>query len=319
MKVTPVPAPAAVPSPVAGADTDEETCLVSATRLDDFITFVRERAIGGREHDRGELAQTWRDAASHFCGLEISEAASCDKPQVLPLPGSMQAHVDRLVKLPTFNNSFATVPVAFGLVELDKLVVYQQYITQSSVDALAAGLSRPPGDDDLVRLCLPLEAPTAGFRLARQDGEKFVFVTDSHDGRFLGAQLIDPARIDAFVVNGHPSSVLALPFGFTTNVLNVVRYGSRMVLNNGYHRAAALRRLGVTHAPCIIQVCAHWEDVAVAGAGAISRNADLYFSHPRPPMLRDFFNPLLARTFRTHRLRKEIRVTFEIDTLKLAI
>lgn len=298
---------------------DEEACLVSATRLDDFITFVRERVVDGREQDRGELAQAWRDAAACFAHIQRREAGAADKPEVLPLPRRTQTHVDKLLELPTFQHSFAAVPVAFGLVELDKLVVYQQYITQSSVSALASRLPAQPSVADLARLCLPLDPPETGFRLARQDGERFVFVADNHDGRFLGAQLIEPSRIDGLAVNGHASCVLALPFGFTTNVLNVVRFGSRMVLNNGYHRAAALRRLGVTHAPCIIQVCSHWEDVAIAGSGAIYRNGEAYFSHPRPPMLRDFFNPSLAKTFLTHRLRKEIRVTFEVDTLKLVI
>ena len=307
------------PGPVPAAATDEERCLLSAIRLDDFIAFVRERSLDGRAQDRGELAQAWRDAASHFADVQSSEAGAADKPEVLPLRSSMQAHVDRLLELPTFQHSFPAVPVAFGLVELDKLVVYQQFITQSSVDGLAAGLGPAMGDADLLRLCLPLEPPTAGFRLARQDGDRFVFVSDNHDGRFLGAQLVEPERISEFAVNGHPSCVLALPFGFSTNVLNVVRFGTRMVLNNGYHRAAALRRAGITHAPCIIQVCSHWDDVALAGAGSIYRNADQYFSHPRPPMLRDFSNPLLARSFRTFRLRKEIRVTFDIDTIKLAL
>lgn len=65
--------------------------------------------------------------------------------------------------------------------------------------------------------------------------------------------------------------MLALSVGFTTNVLNVVRYGARVVLNNGYHRALALQELGVTHVPCLIQVCAHWEDV-VAGSSEMYDN-----------------------------------------------
>jgi hypothetical protein len=36
-------------------------------------------------------------------------------------------------------------------------------------------------------------------------------------------------------------------------------------------------------------------------------------------MLKDFLDPRLARTFPTRRVRKEIRVTFSIDTLRLDV
>jgi hypothetical protein len=69
----------------------------------------------------------------------------------------------------------------------------------------------------------------------------------------------------------------------------------------------------------VIQACAHWDDIAVAGAGAVQRQSDRFFFDPRPPMLKDFFDPALARCFSTQRLRKELRVTFQVETIKLAI
>jgi hypothetical protein len=59
--------------------------------------------------------------------------------------------------------------------------------------------------------------------------------------------------------------------------------------------------------PCLIQVCSHWEDVGLAGSGEIFNNGPVYFSSARPPLLRDFANPSLTRTFATRPVRKEIR------------
>lgn len=120
-------------------------------------------------------------------------------------------------------------------------------------------------------------------------------------------------------MSGHPQAVVALSVGFTTNVLNVIRFGSRIVLNNGYHRAFALRQLGVTHAPCLIQVCGHWEDVGLAGSSEMYENGPVYFSSARPPLLRDYANPALVQTFPTKRLRKEIRLTYEVDSVQLEL
>ena len=179
------------------------------------------------------------------------------------------------------------------------------------------GLPRPLADADLAAVCLPLTAGDASFKVAHQGGERFVFVSDTHDTRFLGAQLVNPADIKGLQVHGHAQAVLALSVGFTTNVLNVVRYGPRVVLNNGYHRALALRELGVTHAPCLIQVCAHWEDVGLAGSSEMYDNGPVYFSAARPPLLRDFANPQLTRSFAARRLTREIRLTYEVDSLQL--
>jgi hypothetical protein len=229
----------------------------------------------------------------------------------------MQEHVDRLVASPSFQQTFATVPVAFGMVELDKLVVYQQAVTRSNIEGIAGRLGQVMDDRELVRLCLPDEPPATPFRLARRDGSRFVFIADGHDARFLGAQLLEADAVTGLAPHGHPRAVLALPLGFTDNTLNVVRHGNRLVLNNGYHRAVMLREQGITHVPSVIQVCVHVDELAEAGGSAIAGGADLYFKGPRPPMLKDFLDAQLARTYPTRRVRQEIRVTFEIDTLRL--
>lgn len=297
---------------------DEELCLMGVTRLADFLDFVRKRAVGGPEMDKGDIVAMWRDAAKVFENLQASEAGVADKPDVRPLTPILQAHVDKMVKLPHFQSSFQAVPVAFGMVELDKLVVYQQHITQSSVRKMTSTLHPPMSDEVLAGLCLPLTADTAGFQVSLEDDGRFIFSSGSHDARFLGAQVIRPLDIKDFSVSGHAQAVIALSVGFTTNILNVVRYGSRMVLNNGYHRAMALRDMGVTHAPCLIQVCNHWEEVGLAGSNEIYENSTVYFTATRPPLLRDYDNPLLARSFKTWPTQKEIRVSFAVDTAHLA-
>lgn len=313
----PQPPLPAEPRPVEAMD--QELCLMGVTRMADFIEFVRERAVGGRDMDQGDLADMWREAAVVFNTLQTTEAGAADKPQILPLSRALQAHVDKLVKLTSFQQTFAAVPVAFGMVELDKLIVSQHHIGRATVDHMVSSLPRPPKDADLAAVCLPLTAGDAGFRVAHQDGRRVVFVSGTHDTRFLGAQLLNPADVRGLKANGHPQAVLALSVGHTTNVLNVVRYGARVVLNNGYHRALALRELGVTHAPCLIQVCAHWEDVGLAGSSEMYDNGPVYFSSARPPLLRDFANPQLMQAFASRKLLREIRLTYEVDSQQIAI
>lgn len=302
----------------AGKSPDEELCLLGVTRLPDFIEFVRQKAVDGRDIDEGMLVDMWRSAASVFAGLQASEAGAADKPGVKPLSRKLQAHVEKLASLPHFQASFPAVPVSFGMVELDKLIVTQQHITQSSVQKMTRSLKAPLSDTALAELCLPLTPDTSGFEIALEENGRYVFASDTHDARFLGAKLLKPSDVKGHAVGGHVQAVLALSVGFTTNVLNVVKFGQRMVLNNGYHRAIALRKLGITHAPCLIQVCGHWEEVGLAGSQEAYHNAPVYFSAPRPPLLRDYANPRLTRTFSTVRRKKQITLTYEVDTAALA-
>ena len=280
MSITP-PTPIRAPRP-PGA-TDEELYLLGATRLEDYVDFVRQRTVGGRDLQKVDIADAWRDAARVYKELQTSEAGIADKPEILPLPAPLQAHVDKLIGLPHFEKTFSSVPVAFGMVQLDKLIVAQYGLTQSTLRKMAVTLPKAPDEKALAVVCLPLTAPSAEFKVALDDGKTFAFVSDTHDTRFLGAQLIDPARITDLAVTGHAQAVLALSVGFTTNVLNVIRYGNRLVLNNGYHRAYALHALGVTHAPCLIQVCGHWEDVGLCAGGKCTKTGRFTSAPPGRP------------------------------------
>ena len=88
-----------------------------------------------------------------------------------------------------------------------------------------------------------------------------------------------------------------------------------MVLNNGSHRAYALRKVGITHVPCIINHVAGREELRVVGADDLSSNPDLYLKHPRPSLFKDYFDPLLHRIFEIRRKLRQIRVRIEVEEI----
>jgi hypothetical protein len=277
---------------------DDLVCLVGSTRLQDFIDFVHERSLGAKAPDDGELADKWRQAERAYQGLQTLEAGEADAAAVTPLPKSMQGHVRKLVLDPGFGRSFQAVPVSFGMVELDRLVVTQRYVELSAqwTRQALSKLAKPAGAA-LAKLCLPLTDPPMPLEVMHDDGEKFVFRSSNHDVRVLGHRILPGSAIQGLDLPGHAKAVLCVALGFGVNALSAVRYGKRLLLHNGYHRAYLLRAMGVTHVPCIIQVCEHWEDVQLAGAEEAFQNPHPYFEKPRPPLLKDFFDRRL-----THRV-----------------
>jgi hypothetical protein len=103
--------------------------------------------------------------------------------------------------------------------------------------------------------------------------------------------------------------------GYSSNYLNVVAAERRLVLNNGYHRAYALRDLGIKQAPCVIQKVTRGEELEVVGTGALRRTPELYLQAPRPPLLRDFFEPAFRLLVRLAPKARQVRVTYTIEEL----
>jgi hypothetical protein len=181
------------------------------------------------------------------------------------------------------------------MVELDRMVVTQRYVELGApaTRAALAGAVALKGAA-LAKICLPLTDPPMALEVLQADGERFVFRSSNHDARVLGHQVLSSSSVTGLNVAGRPRAVLCVAVGFGVNALSAVRFGKRLILHNGYHRAYQLRAMGVTHVPCIIQVCEHWEDVQLAGAEEAFQNSQPYFETARPPLLKDFFDRRLV-------------------------
>ena len=306
------------PPPISLPNADSELHLMGVTRLGEFLQFVRQRAIGGRALEECAVADQWRTAAEHFEGLQISQAGIANKPQVLQIPHSMQAYVRKLSALPSFTATFSNVPIAFGMVPLAQLVCAQFDITTSTLEALKQSLPSKPQPLQLAKLCLPLEPNHGQCVVGRESDGEYVFHSNSHDLRFLGTQMVPVDSIAGYQPNGHTQAAIVLGVGFSTNVLNVLRYSDRLVLNNGYHRALALLARGVTHAPCVVQVCSHWEDVGLCGMREIFDNGTVYFSKARPPLLGDYFDPKLVSQWPLQPVRRQISIKITHESVDIA-
>lgn len=297
----------------------EELCLLGPRQLSAHLRLAEGSAQAHVGKRLADLADGWRAAAAVYRQLEVSEAGAADDPDIRALPPSIERHVDLLMAQAAFSDTFDTVPVAFGMVALDKMIVSQYTLTRSIVEGLHQAHGPRPSPRQQAHLCLPLQPRDDDCTLAYRDDGEFVFVSGAHDMRFLGATLLEPACIAGAAVQGHARAVIALSLGFSTNVLNVVRLGNRVVLNNGHHRAHALRAMGLTHVPCVIQVCTSHEELREAACSEIGENSDLYFESPRPPLLRDFDHPTLTCTLPSARLQRQVRVQFQSESRQLAV
>jgi len=83
-------------------------------------------------------------------------------------------------------------------------------------------------------------------------------------------------------------------------------------LQNGLHRAYALRALGIEYMPClIVEPTSRTETDLLTGQWTPERKQQEISQ--RPPLMKDFFNPALTEKFQVRKTKMCIRVEWKIE------
>jgi len=300
-------------SPANQDAVDENLYLIGRPTLKRYLRFVRDHAV--KPPDEGTLTDEWQAAYDFARTLEKEEAGAADNPPITKLEVNSRHEplLTEFFKDPLVRNGFNTVPTEVAFVELDRLVVYQHHIDLTYVRLLERELGRSPSEEQIFRTSLLHDHPQPPVKWSRVHGNKFVFMSPSNDMRFLGSMKLQADNIQDYPPPGNLAGVVGLAVGFGSNFMNAIYAERRLILNNGSHRAYALRKMGVTHVPCIVQHVSSREKLDVVAASKVVDNLDYYLKHPRPSMLRDYFNPKLHKVMRVHRQLRQITVKFEVD------
>ena len=292
---------------------DENLYLIGRPTLKQFLRFVKSHAVD--PPNEGILTDEWQGANDFLRTLEKEEAGAADNPPItrLEVNSKNERLLSEFLKDPLVQNGFNTVPSEVAYVELDRLVVYQHHIDLTYVRLLERELGSSPSEEQIFRTCLLHDHPQPPVKWSRARGNKFIFMSPSNDMRFLGAMKLQAGNIRNYPPPGNLAGVVGLAVGFGSNFLNAIYSENRLILNNGSHRAYALREMGVTHVPCIIQHVSSREKLEVVAASVIADKPDNYLKNPRPSMLRDYFNPKLRKIMPVHRQLRQIIVKFEVE------
>ncbi|HTK56106.1 MAG TPA: hypothetical protein VL295_04735 [Gemmatimonadales bacterium] len=302
----PVPPPATAPAPV-----DRCLYLLGRPTLKQVIRFVRINAV-----DRPStvtVIEAWQRARRLITRLETEEKGRADGPVITKLGPEYEPLLVELLQDPLIKHGFNTLPTQIALVPLDQLVVYQRHIDLTHVEGIVARLGTDPAPEAVFRTCLPTEHHLPPVEWSQVGENKFIFVSPSNDLRSLGPMPLDPENIRHYPPPGALVGVAGIGVGFGSNFLNTVYAEGRLVLTNGSHRAYALRSLGVTHAPCIVQHVADRDELELVASSQVRKDPDLYLKAPRPSMLPDYFHPELQLTLPVHRRARQVTVRIEVE------
>lgn len=262
--------------------------------LEDYLAFYRKKVIGGDKVDPRQLTARWREANDLYHQLEEEEAGIAETIACRPLDRRLASLAAKLETSPWFRSSFDNLPYAIELVELDKLIVSQIQVENGFSQAIAARLGPKPTPAHLFRFCLPLERELPPVNIQRLASNRYQLSSPSSDFRAHDPVLLRNPQLDGLSLPGPAAALFGLTVGFGSNFLSAIRSGSRVVLQNGYHRAYALRGAGLTHAWCVVEEVTRKDELRLSATEEVLADPAFYFLAKRPPMLRDFFDPRIA-------------------------
>ena len=292
--------------------------LLGQPHLRDYLSFCDTKVVGGELLDARALADEWRTANDYYFALEGSEAGIADAIACRPLDRRLTRLASQLEANDWFRNSFDNLPYAFEFVELDKLVVSQIQVECGPVQTAVARLGSRPSPAELFRFCLPIERELPPVAITRLAFNRYQFTSPSSDFREHDPLLLRGADIAHLKLPGPAAALFGISVGFGSNFLSGIRSGSRVLLQNGYHRAYALRSAGFTHAWCVVELVTRKDELRLTATDEVSADPEFYFAAKRPPILRDYFDPQIAKRLKVKRMdcivEVEIKVRSSIAT-----
>lgn len=298
-------APVPAPAPAEGL------YLIGRPTLKQFLRHVRSHAVN--PPGEGTLVDEWHEANRVVRALEREEAGIADDAHPAELGAEYRPLLGELLADPLIRHGFNTVPTDIALIDLNRVVVYQKHIDLTYVHTLERSLPRTLTHEEIFRLCLPSERTFPPVKWSRVHHDKFVFVSPSNDLRFLGIMPLESDDVPYYPPPGNVVGIVGIAVGFGSNFLNALAVEGRLVLRNGSHRAYLLRKLGITHVPCIVQHVSSRAALEVVGSSEIQRHPDHFLKHPRPSMLSDYFNPALRKVMPVHRRLHQVTVGFHVE------
>lgn len=290
--------------------------LVGHPPVTEFLGYVTTQTMDGRTRDESALMDAWRRGNDHLLALTETEAGYADGIEFGDLPDELAPLAARVLADPVTRRDYALAPVSIEWIELDRLVVQQKHINLVFADELRAEIGESPSASRIFEFALPSEKRRdPRVHVGRTGEAAWVFKSVSNDFRILDADVLEPAQVTGFDSSGVPAVIVALSLGYGSNYLSALSVGSRLVLQNGSHRAYALRAAGQTHAPCLVQHISRLEELrAIVGDGSpLTAPGENLLTTSRPPLFKDYFDEQLRMIVDVPASLRQIQVGFSLN------
>lgn len=222
------------------------------------------------------------------------------EPLVFETDQLPQDYLDQVAGTPAFAGAFQGTTWTFKQVEIDSLTSFQMYVDLDYATEMDRTLPTRPDELDIAKFCLPTAFPVQTSVNIDVVAQSITFVSHAPN-MFVTGMGVNPSG---------PQSPLGAGFniGANPNYVTVVRFGSRLLLKNGYHRLYVLKQRGITSSPCVYTETADFNQTGANRPGFFQREI---LMSPRPPNVADFFDETLSAEIKIRPSLHVIRIKAE--------
>lgn len=293
--------------PIATHHFHQRYLLAFATQAE-VLQHVRTQALEEEHRRLPEILNFWRGLQARVADLISREAEIADSSVVQQIPEEYKSVLSEFALDPLFQKTFSQLPTGFGYVEVDKLVAAQKTVNLDYVERLITSYNKSVSEKELFDICVSPKRKMDAIQHLEIAGNTHVFSSPNSDIRFLGAFVkhLTSDDLEYAVAGGLPAAAIIAFIGYGGAPVNVLAAGKRIVLNNGFHRVYALRSLGITKIPVVVQQVQNVQLEFPAAVAGLPK--DYLLNVPRPVLIKDFFEPDFAITLKVRERIKMVTV-----------
>jgi hypothetical protein len=293
--------------------------LYGASAKAEVINYVRTECIPAEHDSLPQIISDWEEATTSFSEIVRTETGEAETIDVQDISSQNKSQVQRIEQDFLFKQSFSLLPYEFKLVEIDRLIASQRAVNLDYVELLKQRVNGKPSVSQLIDFCL---SPQTKVKLPAEQmiaQNAYSYTSDSLDFRFLGGfrKPLSQDDIRACTAGGYPLAAVVLLVGLGAGSMNALSYKNRIVLNNGFHRAFALRSLGVTHIPLVVQRVTNPELEFPSVVANLPR--EYLLEAARPALVKDFMNVKLIRKLKVKAQNRVVQVQWGVNQFSLPI
>jgi hypothetical protein len=276
--------------------------LLAYATLDEALAHLGgpRNEIDQTELDR--ITTRWREAVER---RQTSGPRSSYEPEVQPLPADLASRAANLSQDPTLQVLLQSLQPTFAMVGLANLISAQKFVyTDGNEDILSLD---PVDQDQIARISLP-ETQLRPVQVIQDAPSNSYTMASNNPNLRIGGMA--QSQVGALTPGGgqHPLQIYGFFLTHGGPWMQVAQLQGRWFLRDGYHRAYAFLRRGITRVPCIVVTATTLEELGLVRPGFVG--ADV-LAGERPPLVGDFLDDSVAMDGALIPTRKIVRIRAE--------
>jgi hypothetical protein len=254
-------------------------------------SYIRTQCTEAERLRLPEILDRWVSLQPEVAELQLREFAVANNVEMVDVPVAFAETIEHYANDDRFRTSF---PLAshIRMVEVDNLVAAQRTVNLEYVDRLKQRLGSTPSFESLLALCVAPQREMDHIRHLEVGQNTHVFSSKNADVRYLGSFMkedLTPEEVGVAAGGGIPVMAVVSFIGYGSAPVNAFVFNGRCILNNGFHRAYALRSMGITHIPMVLQTCTNPALEVPPIVAGLPR--EYLLGAARPVLMKDFFKP----------------------------